>query len=150
MINRCFESIANIEYKEYQLSKNQYLYLSRVCEQPGIILERICDSIKVDRSTGSRAVDKLASAGFLHKEKTPGNEKNIGLFPTEKGLEMFRIIQAEELYSDEVALKGFTDEEKAQLLIWLRRIRYNIEPDWELVKKGSKRPYMIIENPVQE
>ena len=140
-ITRCFESIANIEYKEYHLAKNQYLYLTRICEQPGIILERLCDNIKVDRSTGSRACDKLAAADFICKKKVPGNGKNIGLYPTEKGLNLYEFMNTEELYSDKTALQGFTDEEINQLYEWLVRIRKNIEPDWELVKKGGKRQF---------
>ncbi len=91
MIARCFESIANIEYKEYQLSKNQYIYLVRVAEHPGIILEKLCELIKVDRSTASRAVKKTSSARLYKKRSMkiiPA--KKIKLFITEKGNEKVR------------------------------------------------------------
>ena len=39
MIARALDSISNIEFKEYDLTKGQYLYLVRVCENPGIIQE---------------------------------------------------------------------------------------------------------------
>ena len=56
-------------------------------------------------------------------------------------MELYEILIAEELSSGETALQGFTDEEVKQLCEWLVRIRKNIEPDWELVKKGGKRLY---------
>ena len=32
MIARALDSISNIEFKEYELTKGQYLYLVRICE----------------------------------------------------------------------------------------------------------------------
>ncbi len=40
MIARALDSISNIEFKELSLTRGQYLYLVRVCENPGIIQER--------------------------------------------------------------------------------------------------------------
>lgn len=142
MITRCFESIANIEFKEYNLSKNQYIYLVRICENPGIIQERISDLLKVDRSTASRSIKKLKQTGFIKKVINDDNKKNIRLYATEKGLEIFTLLKKDEEYSNEVALSGISPEEQEILLKLLTKIRKNIEPDWELVKSGSKRAYL--------
>jgi DNA-binding MarR family transcriptional regulator len=141
MIARCFESIANIEFKDYNLAKNQYIYLVRICENPGCIQERITDMLKVDRSTASRAIEKLRVSGFIEKVSSEDNKKNIYLYATEKGKEVYNLLKSDEEYSNEVALKGLTKEELEILLKLLRRIRENIEPDWELVKSGGKRAY---------
>lgn len=141
MIARCFESIANIEFKEYNLAKNQYIYLVRICENPGIIQERIADILKVDRSTASRAIEKLKKAGFIDKVSDEENKKNIRLYATEKGEKIYIMLKSDEEYSNNVALMGFTPEELEILLKLLSRIRGNIEPDWELVKSGGKRLY---------
>ncbi|PTQ83813.1 hypothetical protein C8U37_11283 [Trichococcus patagoniensis] len=37
MIARALDSISNIEFREHNLTKGQYLYLMRICEYPGII-----------------------------------------------------------------------------------------------------------------
>ncbi len=77
MIARCFESIANIEFKTYNLSKNQYIYLVRIAENPGIILERLSEMVKVDRSTASRAVKKLVDQNYVFKiDKNQTGKKN--------------------------------------------------------------------------
>lgn len=141
MIARCFESIANIEFKEYNLAKNQYIYLVRICENPGIIQERVADMLKVDRSTASRAIEKLKIAGFIEKVSDQENKKNIRLYPTQKGQEIYSLLKSDEEYSNKVALSGLTAEELELLSKLLRRIRENIEPDWELVKSGGRRPY---------
>ena len=37
MIDRALDSIANIEFKQIDLARGQYLYVVRIYEHPGII-----------------------------------------------------------------------------------------------------------------
>ncbi|MFE3896929.1 MULTISPECIES: MarR family winged helix-turn-helix transcriptional regulator [unclassified Priestia] len=141
MIARALDSISNIEFKEYDLTKGQYLYLVRICENPGIIQEKLAEMIKVDRTTAARAIKKLEINGFIEKKDDPRNKKNKNLFPTEKGKNVYPFIKRENDYSDKVALEGFTQEETDTILKLVQRVRKNIEADWEFVKKGNKRNY---------
>lgn len=141
MIARALDSISNIEFNEFDLTKGQYLYVVRICENPGIIQEQLLDMIKVDRSTATRALQKLEINGFIEKKNDPHNRKNKKLFPTEKGEKVYPFIKRENIYSDGVALQGFSEEEKETVFNFLQRIRKNIEKDWEYVKKGNKRNY---------
>ena len=77
MIARALDSISNIEFKEYDLTKGQYLYLVRICENPGIIQEKVAELIKVDRTTAARAVKKLEVNGFIEKKEDAYNKKMI-------------------------------------------------------------------------
>ncbi len=76
MIARCLDTISNVEFKEYSLSKGQYLYLVRICENPGIIQEKLAEMIKVDRTTAARAIQKLEQQGMIYKSDHPENKKN--------------------------------------------------------------------------
>ncbi|MBB4825020.1 MarR family winged helix-turn-helix transcriptional regulator [Jeotgalibacillus proteolyticus] len=141
MIARALDSISNIEFKEFDLTKGQYLYVVRICENPGIIQEQLLDMIKVDRSTATRALQKLETNGFIEKQNDPDNKKNKRLFPTEKGEMVYPFIKSENVYSGQVALQGFSEDEKEIAFNLLQRIRKNVEKDWEFVKKGNKRNY---------
>ncbi|MCP8970113.1 MarR family winged helix-turn-helix transcriptional regulator [Ectobacillus ponti] len=141
MIARALDSISNIEFKEYDLTKGQYLYLVRVCENPGIIQEKLAEMIKVDRTTAARAVQKLEANGFLEKKEDEHNKKIKKLFPTEKGERVYPFIKRENDHSNLVALQGFSEEEAEAILQLLLRVRQNVEKDWEYVKKGNKREY---------
>lgn len=141
MIARALDSISNIEFKEFDLTKGQYLYLVRICENPGIIQEQLVEMIKVDRSTATRAIQKLEINGFIGKKEDPHNKKIKRLFPTEKGKTVFPFIKRENDYSNLVALEGFSEKEAENTFDLLQRIRKNIEKDWEFVKKGNKRDY---------
>lgn len=141
MIARALDSISNIEFKEYDLTKGQYLYLIRICENPGIIQEKLAEMIKVDRTTAARAIQKLEANGFIEKKADGHNKKIKKLFPTEKGHAVYPFIQREHDHSNRVALARFSEEETETIFQLLQRVRKNIEVDWEYVKKGNKRSY---------
>ncbi|WP_442600080.1 MarR family winged helix-turn-helix transcriptional regulator [Neobacillus sp. D3-1R] len=141
MIARALDSISNIEFKEYDLTKGQYLYLVRICENPGIIQEKLAEMIKVDRTTASRAIKKLEENGFIEKKDDEQNQKIKKLFPTEKGKNVYPFIKKENDFSNKVALEGFSEVEVETIYHLLQRVRKNVEVDWEYVKKGNKRIY---------
>ncbi|WP_182071068.1 MarR family winged helix-turn-helix transcriptional regulator [Bacillus haynesii] len=141
MIARALDSISNIEFKEHDLTKGQYLYLVRICENPGIIQEKLAEMIKVDRTTAARAIKKLEMKGFIERRDDEHNKKIKKLFPTEKGNEVFPFIKRENDYSNRVALEGFSEGEAETIFNLLQRVRKNVEKDWEFVKKGNKRNY---------
>lgn len=141
MIARSLDSLSNIEFKEIDLSKGQYLYMVRVCENPGIIQEKLAEMIKVDRTTAARALMKLEEKGFIEKQDDANNRRIKKLYPTEKGRTVYPFIIREHEHSNSVALEGFSEDEADILLRLLRRVRKNVEKDWEYVKKGNKRNY---------
>ena len=141
MIARALDSISNIEFKEYDLTKGQYLYLVRICENPGIIQEKLAEMIKVDRTTAARAIKKLEMNGFIEKKDDEHNKKIKKLYPTGKGIHVYPFIKRENDYSNNVALAGFSEKEVEVFFNHLQRVRGNIEKDWEYVKKGNKRNY---------
>ncbi len=141
MIARALDSISNIEFKEYDLTKGQYLYLVRICENPGIIQEKLAEMIKVDRTTAARAIQKLEINGFIEKKEDAHNKKIKKLFPMEKGENVYPFIKRENDYSNIMALEGFSEKEAETIFNLLQRIRENVEQDWGFVKKGNKRNY---------
>ena len=141
MIARSLDSLSNIEFKEYDLTKGQYLYLVRICEDPGIIQEKLAEMIKVDRTTAARAIKKLEINGFIEKKNDATNKKIKRLHPTDKGKQVYPLLKREGEYSNKVALAGLSDEETETIFNYLQRVRKNIEVDWELVKRGNKRNY---------
>ncbi|HAQ3031393.1 TPA: MarR family transcriptional regulator [Enterococcus faecium] len=141
MIARALDSISNIEFKEVDLTRGQYLYLVRICENPGIIQEKLAEMIKVDRTTTARAIKKLESNGMIERLEDKENKKIKKLYPTKKGAEIYPFIIRENNYSNEVALNGLSDEEAKQLEYLLNKVCKNVSEDWNFVKKGNKRIY---------
>ncbi|SNT52561.1 transcriptional regulator, MarR family [Bacillus sp. OK838] len=93
VVARCLDTLSNIVYKDFQLSRGQYLYLIQICEHPGMIQEKIAEMIKVDRTTAARAIKKLEINEFIKKVGDKENRKIKKLFPTEKGKELYKLIE---------------------------------------------------------
>ena len=141
IIARALDSIANIEFRDLELARGQYLYLVRIGEHPGIIQEELSDLLKMDRSTVARSVKKLADKGFIQELNDHSNQKIKKWILTEKGQALYPFILAEHEYSEKTALKGFSQAEILKLEKWLAKMSENVAADWELVKKGQKRNY---------
>ncbi|MGL5024209.1 MAG: MarR family winged helix-turn-helix transcriptional regulator [Cetobacterium sp.] len=141
MISRCCATISDIEFKEINLSKGQYLYLVRICENPGIIQDKVASLLKVDRSTAAKSIKKLVEHGLVKKEKDEHNKKELKLYCTEKGAKLYPFLQREEEYSTEVITENITQDEIEITLKVLYKMRINIEKEWENMKKGIIRRY---------
>lgn len=141
MISRALDSISNIEFKEIELTRGQYLYLVRICEHPGIIQEKLAEMIKVDRTTTARAIKRLEEKGMVQSAADQTNKKIKKLYPTDKGKKIYPFIIREHHYSNQVALKGLTSAEVEQLQRMLKKVRQNVSEDWNFIKKGNKRIY---------
>ena len=141
VIARSLDSISNIEFKQYDLTKGQYIYLARIYEHPGIIQEKVAEMIKVDRTTAARAIKKLETNEFIVRKQSQDNKKEKKLYVTEKGKKVYPILYREEHFSNEIALKGLTTSERKQIFKLLEVVEGNIAENWEYVKKGNKRIY---------
>lgn len=141
IISRALDSISNIEFKEISLTKGQFVYLVRICENPGIIQEQLAEMLKIDRTTASRAIKNLEKNEMIIKKRDPESKKNKLLYPTEKGKELYPFIIRENNHSNSVALEGFTEQEINDLSIALKKVKKNVSKDWLSVKKGNKRIY---------
>lgn len=141
VIARALDSISNIEFKEIDLTKGQYLYVVRVGENPGIILENLANIIKVDKATASRAIQKLEKNDFIERRNDDTNKKIKKLFLTDKGESIYPFIKRENDYSNQMALEGLTESEEEQIRNLLLKVQRNVEVNWDFVKSGGKREY---------
>lgn len=141
MIARCLSTISDIEFKDLNLAKGQYLYLVRIYENPGIIQEKLASLLKVDRTTTAKSVKKLIEAGYIKKVKTDENKKEFKLFCTTKGENIYTILKKEEEYTTSKSLDNLNQDDKDHLLKMLSSMRKNIEEEWTEIKKGNRRNY---------
>lgn len=139
MIARCVATINDIEYKELNLAKGQFLYLVRIYENPGIIQERVADLLKVDRSTAAKAIKKLVEMELVKKNKSEKNKKELKLYCTPKGENLYPLLQKEEKNIVKSAMEGMSLGEKQIVFELLYKMRINVEKKWEKTKKENKR-----------
>lgn len=141
MASRALDALANTEFKKIDLARGQFVYLVRIYEHPGIIARDLAKLILMDKTTIARAVAKLERDGLIVRRPDPQNLRIKRMYVTEKGARLYSFIIRENKHSNEVALQGFTPEEAQQAHDYLKRMRQNVEKDWEFVKHGGQRKY---------
>jgi DNA-binding MarR family transcriptional regulator len=134
MMARCIQSISDINFKELHLQKGQYIYLTRICENPGITMIDLSTMLKVDKSSATKAIPKLEEAGYISKQRDDSDKRLWRLYPESTGLKVYEAVIREENRNISVCFENFSDEEKAAALIVVSRMRENIEEDWKEIK----------------
>jgi DNA-binding MarR family transcriptional regulator len=134
MLARCIQSISDINFKELHLQKGQYIYLTRICENPGISLIDLATMLKVDKSSATKAIPKLEEAGYISKQRDDSDKRLWRLYPESKGLKVYEAVIKEENRNISVCFENFSDEEKTIALSIVSRMKENIEEDWKEIK----------------
>lgn len=126
-ISRIVASRSDVKFKKYDLQKGQHIFVVRICEHPGLNLMELTQMLHVDKSTTTKAVQKLERAGYVIKTHVNNNKKSIALFPTEKAKQVYQEIIREENVRADLCFRGFTQQEQKQALAYLERMCANIE-----------------------
>lgn len=129
-LSRAINSKADYKYKKLNLQKGQYMFLTRVCENPGINLVNLSNMLKVDQATTTKAVKKLIEIGYLNKELDLQDKRGYKLSPTKKAMEVYELIIEEERKQLEISFKGFSEKEKQVVTELIEKMSKNIEEYW--------------------
>lgn len=133
-LSRSIHSICDIKFKELKLQKGQFIYLTRICENPGINLIDLTILLKIDKTSTTKAIQKLETEGYIERKKDISDKRVIRLYPTEKGLKSYDDIINEENKNIEICLKDFSEEEKNIVTELITKMSKNIESEWKSSK----------------
>jgi DNA-binding MarR family transcriptional regulator len=133
-LSRSIHSICDIKFKELKLQKGQYIYLTRICENRGINFIDLTMLLKMDKTSTTKAIQKLEIEGYIERKKDINDMRVTRLYPTEKGLESYANIIDEENKNIEICLKNFSEEEKNLVTELIIKMSKNIESEWKSSK----------------
>ena len=136
-VARCVQSLSDVKFKKFELQRGQFVFLTRICENPGIHLLELSHLLKVDKATTTKAVQKLAAEGYVRKVQNVEDKRMYQLFPTVRAEEAYPELIAEENQYLACCFEGITKEEQELVEMLLRRIRENIEDEWMEWKTGK-------------
>lgn len=132
-IARESHSIYEAKFQNHNLKRGQFLFLTRVCENPGISLGQLSYQLKMDKTTITKAIQKLIIAGYVNKEIDQKDHRLSHLKPTAKALEIYNEIISEKNRIIEVCLKGIKDEDTSLLNKLIETILKNINKEWDRI-----------------
>lgn len=131
-IYRSIQSIMELRFRNKQLQRGQFIFLTRICEHPGIRQIELTRMCRVDKGTTAKAVRKLMEAGYVLRRPDPVDGRAWNLFPAEKAASLYKEILAEENRELDVCVRGMSAEEKQLLLALIGRVQASVETDWLL------------------
>jgi len=114
-------------FAPWGLQKGQFVFLTRLCENPGTSVVGLARLARVDQTTATKAVQKLEAAGYLTRTDDPRDGRSQQLGPTDRAQEAYGAIVEAENGDLAEGLAGFTEAEKAQMLGFLVRVRENLD-----------------------
>lgn len=123
-ISRQSTTSVNQQVSQLGLDNNLFVYLMRIVENEGLSQVELVTMARVDKTTLSRALNKLIAEGYIDKVTDPQNKKFKNLYPTKKGKEVYnQLYRIEQAYIQN-ALKDVSPSEQLTLGKTLEKI-YN-------------------------
>ncbi len=106
-VNNIYESI----FRKYGLHRGQFLLVSRIVEQNRINLKELSKITRVDKTTVTKAIQKLELAGYILKEYDIDDNRIIHLVATEKCISLYNKIIMEKNQVLSLIMDNFTAED---------------------------------------
>lgn len=138
-LSRTIHAVVEVQFKELGLQKGQFIFLIRICENPGINLIQLSNMLKVDKTTTTKVIQKLISKDLAIKKKDSDDKRAFSLYPTEKSIDIYNKIIAEENHTIDTCFEGFEEAEKEFVFSLIKRMRINIESDWFKIKNYKQQ-----------
>lgn len=113
--------------KQFDISPEQWSLVFRTVESKGLTQKELSDSTYKDQANITRTIDRLEKKGFLKREANKLDRRTINIYPTQKSIDIVDdITLCSTNFNDELT-KGFTQDEKNQLINLLERVYKNLE-----------------------
>jgi DNA-binding MarR family transcriptional regulator len=128
--------MSDLKFKQYHLQKGQFIFLTRICENQGINYIQLSNMLRVDKTTTTKAVQKLIASGYIRKVQDESDSRAYKLYPTPKALEVYELVIEEENTNIELCFTGFSTEEISIVYELVKRMSRNTESVWLNMKKS--------------
>ncbi len=127
---RMIQTMSDVSFKSYHLQKGQFMFITRICENPGINHARLTQLMHIDKGTTTKAVQKLMTLGYIEKRQDGSDNRMQRLFPTDLANETYKkLIEKEESFITS-AFSSFSVKEVELVTELVKEMRVNIENEW--------------------
>ncbi|WP_349515061.1 MarR family winged helix-turn-helix transcriptional regulator [Leuconostoc suionicum] len=121
-ITRKLQIQSNQKFNSLNLGNNRFIYIIRICENPGMFLGEIADQLSIDRTTAFRTIKNLEKLGYLNTVEDSKDKRLRRIYPTNLASEIYPELHFFEQSSSETLLQKLNNQEKKQLLHLLKKI----------------------------
>lgn len=117
------------EFREYELSPGQPKVLSRLRYQEGYLQKDLAALCNVEPATMVVLLANMEKKGMIRKEvdHVSGGKRAFRIYLTEEGRRLAELVDEKVKLVEEKSFRGFSEEEKDQLISLLGRLAANLE-----------------------
>lgn len=124
-ITRNVKTFINQELKNYKISEGQFEYFIIIYENEGINQKDLASLMNVGKASVTKAIKKLLEEGLIERKVNEKDQRNYGLYISEKGKPYFEIFKHVSTEITETMLKDFSNKEIATLQNLLTKLHEN-------------------------
>lgn len=129
-IRRFFQSSPNKRAVDSVTGTNGWIigYLADN-EHRDVFQKDIEKEFDITRSTASKVIDLMEQKGLVERQTVSHDARLRKLVLTDKSRQLTELIEKDKENLEVTLIKGFTDEEKATLAEYIKRMRNNLEEE---------------------
>ena len=98
-------------------------YLAQICRNPGITQDQLARKIFINKSNVARQLVILEEDGFVERRPCPEDKRAVGVYPTQKAVQVLPQIHEILLRWEELLTKDLSEEEQALLSAMLGKMK---------------------------
>jgi DNA-binding MarR family transcriptional regulator len=117
--------------KPLGVSAPQWRILAVLQERAPCTMNELAQVTTIDRTTLTRAVDRMAETGLVARRGDARDRRSVRLSLTAAGKEAFRRVLPRVVEQNERAMRGFAASELADFRAQLHRMVRNLDPDYD-------------------
>lgn len=119
--------ILNKKFEKYGITYSQFNIIRILWEKEGQTQKEILENLSIKPSSLSGILDLLEKKELVKRIIDEKDARINRIYITEKGKNIKQLSIEIFNETDKILTQGFSDEEKSLLLLWLKRIKKNIE-----------------------
>ena len=126
------QSYMKAAFKELGISYVDSIVLINVCEEPGIIQEKIGENLALDNAAVARSLKTMEQDGFVTRVIDVNNQRTKKVSPTQKGIDTKELVDVAMTHWNSKMLAGISESEQDVIISSLRTLRnqtMNIDMD---------------------
>ncbi len=126
-LRKAFARYGAATLEQYGLTDGTYQYLIYISKRPGSTPGEMAEWFHMDHGHITRCILRLEKLGYVDREKSEKDRRQVLLYPTEQGELVYKNIHTLMEDWDCQALKELTEEERSVLLSLLDKVERTLE-----------------------
>jgi DNA-binding MarR family transcriptional regulator len=126
-LERNMKNIHDKRFQEYGITVSQASLLHQLWHEDGLTQTQIQEKLSMRGASVSGLVDALLKKGFIIRKQDEDDARYKRLYLTKKGREIEDKTIGLMMELDEEIMEGFSEEENAMLICWMKKLHSNLE-----------------------